>query len=404
MQCSNCGRDRPRTGDCPNCGAPPPGASSYSSLRGWREQASSPDGSRVSRPNPADQRPISRPVGGDPARSRSGSGGNGGSPNQSYPRRSGDPNQSYPRRGGDPNQSYPRRGGDPNQSYPRRSGDPNQSYGRRGQGADNYGVDDERALMVAPDMGALLAPADDRAMPALPTEEEERALGIRRPAFIPATDERKGKKAGRWRIISGVLSIMVLCVGMCGVSGLLVQHNVIPGLSKLLGLTVPGNASSVPLVTIPTAYAPGAPLVTPVPSAKTPIQDIRSYNLILTPANSNTAIPKNPTDLFTVGQTVYIVMDLNSAVKVNDTVSVKWIFGGVDITGEIAKLYPGCCLKKVAKTGSALQVIFGLKPPTTGFGEAQILYNSQLAYTVLFEMIPATQTPTPAVTATPAKH
>ncbi len=257
--------------------------------------------------------------------------------------------------------------------------------------------------MVAPDMGALLAP-DDRALPALPTEEEERALGIRRPAFIPATDERKGKKAGRWRVISGVLSIMVLCVGMCGVSGLLVQHNVIPGLSKLLGLTVPGNASSVPLVTIPTAYAPGAPLVTPVPNAKTPIQDIRSYNLILTPANSNTAIPKNPTDLFTVGQTVYIVMDLNSAVKVNDTVSVKWIFSGVDITGEIAKLYPGCCLKTVAKTGAALQVIFGVKPPTTGFGEAQILYNNQLAYTVLFEMIPAAQTPTPAVTPTPAKH
>jgi hypothetical protein len=395
MQCSKCGYERPRTGDCPNCGAPPPGASSYSSLRSWREQASSPGGSRTSRPNPDDQRPISRPVSGDPSRSRGGSGANWRPPDQSYPRRGGDPNQSYPRRGGDPNQSYPRRGGDPSRSYAPRGG----------QGGDDYGVDDERALMVAPDLGALMAPADDRALPALPTEEEERALGIRRPAFIPATDERKGKKAGRWRVVSGVLSIMLLCVGMCGVSGLLVQHNVIPGLSKLLGLTRPGNVRSVPLVNIPTAYAPGTPLVTPVPGPKTPIQDIRSYNLILTPPNNSTAIPKNPTDLFTVGQTVYVVMDLNSTVKANDTVSVKWLFNSVDVTSEIQKLYPDCCAKTVSQTGKQLQVIFGIKPPTTGFGEAHILYNNQPAYIVLFEMIPATQTPTPgAATSTPASH
>ncbi len=390
MQCYNCGRERPRTGDCPYCGAPAQNSgSSYSSMRNWRDQASS-SGSRNSRPNPNDPRPpISRPV--DPSRSR-GSGANWGSPNQSYPRRS-DPNQSYPRRN-DPNQSYPRRG-DPNQSYSRRD-----SY-------DDYGADD-RALMVPPDMGGLM-PMDDRALPALPTEEEERALGIRRPAFIPATDERKGGKPGRWRVISGVLSIMLLCVAACGVSGFLVRQNLIPQLSKLLGISRPSDVPT-PNTVIPTPFVSGAPLVTPVPAAHTPIQsDIKSYNLIkASQAGSNIVTPENPTSLFYLGQYIYVVMNLNSNVKAGDKVSAEWFFNTIDITPDLQKSNPQCCSRTVAATGKELQVYFSLKPTTTGGGSVQIKYNGQLAYTILFYVAassPATPTPLPAKpTVAPTKH
>src|SRR5579871_6037072 len=160
MQCVSCGHDRPRAGRCPHCGAPPApdqGNNSYSSLRGWKDQAQ----------------------------------GGRSSPNASYPRsntpsypRSNTP--SRPRSMGGPDQSYARRGG-AGQSYPNRRGNDYDEY---------YDIDDDRALMVAQGQaGALMPSGVERALPALPTEEEERAMGIRRPAFIPATEERRGKRA-----------------------------------------------------------------------------------------------------------------------------------------------------------------------------------------------------------------
>ena len=36
MECDQCGARRPRSGPCPECGAPAPGT--YSSMRQWRDQ------------------------------------------------------------------------------------------------------------------------------------------------------------------------------------------------------------------------------------------------------------------------------------------------------------------------------------------------------------------------------
>ncbi len=380
MQCPSCGHERPRTGNCPHCGAALAGGkagnSNPSSLRGWREQANPAAGpARPSRPNWDDQRPISRPVsrplGNDPARSR-GSGANWGSANQ----------------------------GGPNQSYPRRN-DPNQSYARRG---DDYG--DERGLMLAPDGGAIMPQLDDRALPALPTEEEERALGIRRPAFIPATDERKGKKPGRWRVISGVASIMVLCVAMCGVTGLLAQRNVFPGLSKLLGIKPPSVSTTG--ANIPDYYLKGTLLVTPVPTAKTPIQTPASYSNI-TPGTSPSSpvIPKGPTDIYALGSTAFVVMQVNEQAKVGDKIGVHWLLNGQDVTPDLQKTNSNCCFKPETQANTALQVVFELHLVTIGNFQAQIYYNTTLAYTLLFVVVPSNQvptTPTATVHATATKH
>jgi hypothetical protein len=400
MRCNNCGQDRPASGSCPSCGAPPPGGASYSSLRGWRDQGGSPNGSRVSRPNPDDQRPSSRPVG----NSRSGT--NWDAQNGSYPRRGGDPNQSMARRGSDPNQSYPRR----DASYPRPSQTPsrpnNQSYPRRNE-YDEYGQADERALMVAPSMSAMLPATDDRGLPALPSEEEERALGIRRPAFIPATDERKGAKPGRWRVVSGVLSIMLLCVGMCGVTGVLARNNVIPWLSKLLGFSQPSSVTSVQAFVLPPLYTKNTQLVTKAPGATTPITTIGSYGFIKAIPDQQTVTPQDPADVFAQGDPTYIVMTLGTSVKAGDTVSVKWWWGAdangqlQDITDTVQKTKPLCCSDPVPATGRELQVVFSIVPPTTGFGKGEIYYNKTLAYTVLFADAPPNMlnTPTPSPTA-----
>ena len=55
------------------------------------------------------------------------------------------------------------------------------------------------------------------ALPGMPqTDEEERAIGIRRPVYIPATGEKRKKKLGTWRVVSGVVSVMLICVASCG--------------------------------------------------------------------------------------------------------------------------------------------------------------------------------------------
>ena len=392
MQCSSCGHERPRSGNCPHCGAAMASGTSSggpSSLRGWREQAGSSGSARPSRPNPDDQRPISRPVSGDPSRSRASS------------TEWGAPNQSAARRGGDPNQSYPRRGGDPNQSYPRRDGDPNRSFARRGGFDEGYGPPDERGLMLPPDVGGLMAQMDDRALPALPTEEEERALGIRRPAFIPATDERKGKKPGRWRVISGVASIMLFCVASCGISGVLLQKNLPFGLGNILHTTIPTSVT-VPVLAIPTIYAAGKPLVTPAPGAKTPIQQVASYSYVAPgPAGSNIVMGKDPTDIFMVGAFFHILVETSSQVKAKDQMSIHWIFNGLDLTSDLKLSSPDCCSNPITKDNQAVQGDFRFQSSTTGYGRADIYYNTTLAYSVLFYEVEPGQTATPAPTATP---
>src|SRR5262249_10308647 len=138
--------------------------------RGWREDAQS-SGGGSGRANlddaPPSRAPNSRPVGNNDSRNRG-----WGSADGSYSRRPGD---SMPRRTPD---SYGRRG------------DPRGSYARPDD-YDDYGMNDRALMPVQGAGGAIMPQLDDRALPALPSEEEERALGIRRPAYIPATEVRK---------------------------------------------------------------------------------------------------------------------------------------------------------------------------------------------------------------------
>ena len=387
MQCNNCGHERPRSGNCPHCGAPAtsaPSSSHPSSLRGWRDQAQSSGSGRPSRPNwgddapPPSRAPSSRPVG-----SRD-SGANWGAADQSYNQR----NASYPRRPGDSNG---------------RRGDPSSSYARRDEYDDGY---NDRALMPAPGAGGALMPQlDDRALPALPSEEEERALGIRRPAYIPATDTRKGERPSRMRVVSGTASIMLLCVAMLGISGFLVQRNILPGFLGLVGVSHPHDASTVNDA-IPTAYAGMKPLVTVVPNNGTPLINAQSYASEIDPANPDQpVIPKNPTDIFQPGHYVIIIGNTNTQTKTGDTLSIRWYFNGVDSTASVQQSKKDCCSYTLpsSKAGRADQVDFKLVYPAAAQGKAELYYNGKLTITLLFLVVDSSQltTPTPSPAATP---
>ena len=139
---------------------------------------------------------------------------------------------------------------------PSRSGGRN----RRGGRQDYDDVDLGQALVPVHDD---LLPMDPSSMgvgvPALPgmpqTDEEERALGIRRPVYIPATGERK-RKLGTWRVTSGVLSVMLVCVASCALAGLL-------GRNTILGFLVGPVHTTVTPIYVSTANIPVTPVATP---------------------------------------------------------------------------------------------------------------------------------------------
>jgi hypothetical protein len=354
MQCPHCGYDRPRQGRCPNCGAPAPNAqgSSYSSLRDWRQE---PPRGTPSRPLNSPDRSYGGRSASDGGGGRRSSGTNWGSPSQSYPRRD-----------------------SPGQSYPRRSWDA-----------------DERALVPTPAATGDLMLHDDRMLPALPTEEEERALGIRRPAFIPATEERKGRRPSRWRVISGIASVLLLCVGISVASGVLLQHNVIPPLSRLLGITKP-SSMKVNAPQIPSIYLTPRPILTPGP--KTPISNVVTTPTVTQPPNKP-YYPGQITALFVTGDNVDVLCNIDQTAKDGDVISIHWIFNQVDLSLPSADTQ-----YKITNNKSGYEALFELKDvQAVGFGQALLYYNNTLAWTVDFAVVTSPVTPTPVPpTATPS--
>lgn len=254
--------------------------------------------------------------------------------------------------------------------------------------------------MLSPQMPNTLMVPEEGRFPALPSEEEERALGIRRPAYIPATEQRTGKRPSRWRVISGVMSMVIFVVLLCSGSGFLLARNFWPSISHILGLSTPGPIRT-PLATVDPAYTKG-PLITPVPNANTPITGVVTARTISTGADRQQIIAQNASALFDTTGTVNVVITISNQAKINDTVSIKWIFNGVDITSSLQTLPNGkdCCAKPITND-KGMVILFSLNSPTSGNGKAQIYYNNTLAYTALFTVITPANTPTPTATAKP---
>jgi hypothetical protein len=321
MICDRCGSRRPRSGPCPECGAPPPGSAAM--------------------------------------RPRSGSNWGG------YEDGRGDAGAGR-----------------------------SDGRDRRGGGPGNQGVEPGRALVPAHnDVMPVNVAAGLPALPGLPTtDEEERALGIRRPVYIPGNAEKKKRRVSSFRVVSGLLSLMLICVASCAGTALL-------GKSRIEGLFVHPISIHMTPVTYNFTQVPAQPTSIPGPQSKYVITATTSRNI------DNSYIPVDATTHFTVGDTVYVVLQVRN-VPANSThmLSVRWFLQGIDV----GLPDPAQTSRQVTKDSNAY---FALTYPTPGVGMAKIYWDKPandkgddpndpaLAQTVYF----AVEVPVPTATPTQSK-
>jgi len=320
MVCDRCGSRRPRTGPCPECGAPPPGSSS---MREWKDRAQTGRG--------------------------------------------------------------PAQGG---RGQPQRGSGRSDARNRRG-GGDYQEVELGRALVPTHDALPMNVGAGLPAIPGLPTtDEEERAIGLRRPAYIPATGEKRKRRLSGFRVVSGVLSLLLVCIAACTGTAFL-------GKDKFAGIL----NGPFRVVRTPAAISyPGVP-ATPVATAGTASKYI--LNPTTARAVDNNFAPVDPTSHFTVGDPVYVVLQIRGVPKsTQHTVSVHWFLNNIDV-----QLPPNSLVSKQVIQDS--NAYFGLQYPQPGVGVAKLYWDrpandtsdgsQYLAWTIAF----AVQPPVPTVTPTP---
>lgn len=362
MECDQCGARRPRTGPCPTCGAPPPGT--YSSLRQWRNPPARTDGASPRR--------------GSGARWGAGSSGR-----------------------------FPRDAGD-DWAADDEAWDENPAPRGRRQGAANYeDVDLERALVPAHNEVGVAGAGGPPALPGMPlTDEEERALGIRRPVYIPATGEGHHTKPSTWRVVSGLLSIVLVMVAACGLAGIVGR----PALERLL-------PSPLKTSLTPPAYnfstVPATPVATPGP-AHTYVQSVVTAHGV--DSNYN---PLNVATHFTENSTVYVVLTVRGIPKGQQhMLSVRWYLQGLDLN---VQAISGAQTTWTLTSDS--NAYFGLNYPAAGIGMARIYWDRpasdtsesptdpHLAQTIIFAIEPPAPVPsattktgvkTPVATTSPA--
>jgi hypothetical protein len=157
---------------------------------------------------------------------------------------------------------------------------------------------------------------------------------------------------------------------------------------KLVGRSMSSSAT-------PTAVATLDPRPHVTPSAnKTPLIQMSSYQNFAAGTNSSGPVtPQNPTSIFLINRFVYIIGNTNDQTKAGDTIRIKWYFNDVDATPSIQKTAPKCCdyVLTPDKAGKQVQVLFQLAIPVATHGKVEVYYNSQLAYTIRFDVVDAIQ-------------
>lgn len=363
MECDRCGARRPRTGPCPQCGAPAPGT--FSSLRQWRDQP----------------RTGQDPASGRGASGRGGSGAGWGAGSSGSGMRQRGSGAGW--RGGDD-------WGDDAYDEPPMS----RSARRRRIEPEYDEVELGQALVpVQNDMLPMDASGLAPGLPGMPaTEEEERALGIRRPVYIPAVEGKRKRKLGTWRVVSGVLSVMLVCAASCGLAGLLGKNQIAAWTHGLVG-------TRITPVTFSTANVPVTPVATAGP-ASTHVKNVVTATAV---ANDGRAI--NPTSHFLTQKPVYLVGLVTGIPKGEQhTVSVRWFLQGVYL--------PVDATNSAVTVTKDSRVRFSLNIPTPGLGMAKIYYDRpandvgdsptdpSLAQTIYFAVEAPTPTANPNTTPT----
>lgn len=359
MLCDQCGSERPRSGLCPECGAPPPGT--YSSMRNWKGQGGPNESGRRSRSGSSSSWRA------DASGRRGGSGGRWGGSGDNWQ------DDSY--------DDQPPAG----------------RSSRRNRRPDDYNeVDLDRALVPA--RNEMMAPMDGSVgLPAVPgfpqTDEEERAMGMRRPAYIPATNEKRKKKLSSWRVISGVLSVMLACVASCAAAGILGKDRIQAIIGNPVKLT-----QTQPVLDL--SGVPVTPVATMGPAAKPLSQVVTALH------RQGACNPVDPSSYFHVNDNVWVFVILKQPAQ-NHTISVRWFSNGTDVNP------PSIDKTSLTLGPNNAGACFSLLYPSPGTGSVKVYWDRPsgdtnnsasdpaLMATINFAVLPAGYgTPTPGANAT----
>lgn len=243
---------------------------------------------------------------------------------------------------------------------------------RRGwsQGAD--GQLDE-SLGSSPNLPARIEPPQRGGFPMLPDEDVVARLapGRKPPAFIPATRQRRPYRLSRYRIVSGVISLMLVVIAVGGGLGFLAVHTGF--FQKTFGQkTLAPFQFEFPQPTSPALS--GTPMPTPGDA-----NAVKVIVKVTTAKNYTTTYdPINVTSAFKIGDTVNVLWQVRSA-KANDVISIKWYQDGSAITNIDQKNTQ----EAIAKDGN-WNGVFGLAYPNASVGMAELYYNGTLAWSIQF--------------------
>ena len=244
----------------------------------------------------------------------------------------------------------------------------------------------------------MMAPMEGSAgLPALPgfpqTDEEERMLGIRRPAFIPATSEKRKKRLSSWRVISGVLSVMLACIASCAAAGILGRDRI----EALWGKPVK-IVTTQPAVDL--SGIPVTPVATPGAAAKT----AKLSQVVTALHRQGNCSPVEPSSYFHVGDAVWVFVILKQPAK-GHTISVQWFVNGTDVNP------PSADKTTLILGDNSASACFSLQYPTPGKGSVKVYwdrpandadnnpYDPSLMATINFAVLPVGYgTPTPRST------
>jgi hypothetical protein len=157
--------------------------------------------------------------------------------------------------------------------------------------------------------------------PDMPAEEVERLLGIRRPVYIPATGNKRKLRVGSWRVISGVLSIMVICLASCAATSFF-------GKKYLDGMSQAAHINATP-ATIDYSVVPATPVATAGAQGVNGGVGAKYVTSVTTAKRIDNSInPIGVTSHFLIGDTVYVVVNVRSAPQGQNTVCINWYLNG----------------------------------------------------------------------------
>jgi hypothetical protein len=277
--------------------------------------------------------------------------------------------------------------------------------GRYRAGPEDYrGVDQARALVpsaaIMPNEIAVGMPGM-AGVPGLPTEEEERLLGIRRPVYIPVTGEKRKGKISRFRVVSGVLSVVLMCAVSASLIGIFGQKY-IKSVTEVTGI------QRTP-TTLNYAQVPATPVATAGPANKYVTSVVTAKHI------DGSQNAKDVTSHFLVNDQVFVVVQIRNAPKGPHTVCAEWFINAsqgmqaIHPPGEWADKQ-GCDTINSAGVNAAFALVY----PQSGIGMARIFWDRPasdtnppatdpaIAATIIFAVLePATPTPiAPTVTPT----